>query len=202
MDMVGPVAIVGMGCRFPGGVTSPDEYWDFMLARRDGVVDIPPDRWDVEAFYDADPEVPGRSYARRGGFVGISPWDFDAAFFGISPREAEIMDPQQRWLLEVAWEALDDAGIAGSVRGANIGVYTGVFMSDNMSRLLAPTARRAISNFTGTATSIGMVSNRLSYTLDLRGPSMTIDTACSSSLVAVHQAVQALAYGECDVALA
>ena len=196
------VAIVGMGCRFPGGVFTPDQYWDFMLQRGDGVVEVPEDRWNVNLFYDADPDAPGRAYTRHGGFVTLSPWDFDAEFFGISPREAEVMDPQQRWVLEVAWEALDDAGISGCVRGRNVGVYVGGFMSDNQIRRHLPSARRAVNNYTGTSSSLAMVSNRLSHALDLRGPSMTIDTACSSSLVAIHQATQAVLRGECDVALA
>ena len=196
------VAIVGMGCRFPGGVFTPDQYWDFMLRRGDGIVEVPEDRWNVNLFYDADPDAPGRAYTRHGGFVTLSPWDFDAEFFGISPREAEVMDPQQRWVLEVAWEALDDAGISGCVRGRNVGVYVGGFMSDNQIRRHLPSARRAVNNYTGTSSSLAMVSNRLSHALDLRGPSMTIDTACSSSLVAIHQATQAVSRGECDVALA
>ena len=196
------VAIVGIGCRFPGGVFTPDQYWNFMLQRGDAVIEIPQDRWNVDLFYDADPDAPGRAYTRHGGFVTLSPWDFDAEFFGISPREAEVMDPQQRWVLEVAWEALDDAGMSGAVSGRNVGVYVGGFMSDNQIRRHLPSARRAVSNYTGTSSSLAMVSNRLSHALDLRGPSMTIDTACSSSLVAIHQATQAVVRGECDVALA
>ena len=114
------VAIVGIGCRFPGGVFTPDQYWNFMLQRGDAVIEIPQDRWNVDLFYDADPDAPGRAYTRHGGFVTLSPWDFDAEFFGISPREAEVMDPQQRWVLEVAWEALDDAGMSGAVSGRNV----------------------------------------------------------------------------------
>jgi acyl transferase domain-containing protein/NADPH:quinone reductase-like Zn-dependent oxidoreductase/acyl carrier protein len=202
MSLGAGVAIVGIGCRFPGGVFTPGQYWDFMLRRDDAVIEIPQDRWNVDLFYDADPDAPGRAYTRHGGFVTLSPWDFDAEFFGISPREAEVMDPQQRWVLEVAWEALDDAGMSGAVSGGNVGVYVGGFMSDNQIRRHLPSARRAINNYTGTSSSLAMVSNRLSYALDLRGPSMTIDTACSSSLVAIHQATQAVVRGECDVALA
>jgi len=115
------IAIVGIGCRFPGGVHDASSYWKFLLNRGDGVVDIPPDRWNVEKYYDPDPEAPGRMYTRRGGFLTDPPWDFDPEFFGISPREASMMDIQQRLLLEVSWEALDDAGIAGSVAGRSVG---------------------------------------------------------------------------------
>ena len=202
MDVGAGVAIVGMGCRFPGGVLTPQQYWDFMLRKGDGIVEVPGDRWNVNLFYDPDRSAPGRAYTRHGGFVAHSPWDFDAEFFGISPREAETMDPQQRWVLEVAWEALDDAGLAGVVSRGNVGVFVGSFMNDSYISRQVPSARRAINNFTGTGNSVGMVSNRLSHALDLRGPSMSIDTACSSSLVAIHQATQALTAGECEIALA
>ncbi|GAB2999405.1 type I polyketide synthase [Mycobacterium bourgelatii] len=202
MDTGQGVAIVGMGCRFPGGVFAPDQYWDFMLRRGDGIVEVPRERWNIDLFYDPDPAAPGRAYTRRGGFVTRSPWDFDAEFFGISPREAEVMDPQQSWLLEVAWEALDDAGLAGVAPGRDVGVYIGGFMCDNQVRRAMPSARRAISHFTATGGSQAMLSNRLSHALDLRGPSMTIDTACSSSLVAIHEATQAISRGECEFALA
>lgn len=202
MDLGAGVAIVGMGCRFPGGVYSPADYWDFMLRRGDGIVEMPAERWNTDLFYDPDPDAPGRSYTRHGGFVVMSPWDFDAEFFGISPREAEVMDPQQRWALEVASEALDDAGIAGRVAGRDVGVYLGGFMSDAQIRRHMPSARRAINSHTSTGATLAMVSNRVSHALDLRGPSMTIDTACSSSLVAIHQATRAVTGGECDVAIA
>lgn len=202
MDIGAGVAIVGIGCRFPGGVFTPDQYWDFMLRRGDGIVEVPGDRWNTDLYYDPDPEAPGRAYTRHGGFVTCSPWDFDAEFFGISPREAEVMDPQQRWVLEVAWEALDDAGLAGMASGHDVGVYIGGFMSDNQIRRCMSSARRAISHYTATGASQAMLSNRLSHALDLRGPSMTIDTACSSSIVAIHQATQAISRGECEFALA
>ncbi|MEV6280241.1 SDR family NAD(P)-dependent oxidoreductase [Nocardia sp. NPDC051832] len=195
------IAIVGMGCRFPGNVNGPGEFWQFLVGKGDGIVDMPADRWDTDLFYDPDPDAPGRMYTKRGGFLE-SPWDFDPEFFGISPREAVSMDPQQRLLLEVAWEALDDAGIAGRVGGRQVGVYAGGFMVDNLVRRHLPSGRVAIDNHTPTSGSLTMISNRLSYVFDLRGPSMTIDTACSSSLVAVHEATQALVRGECEVALA
>ncbi|WP_018602447.1 type I polyketide synthase [Mycobacterium sp. 155] len=202
MDIGQGVAIVGIGCWFPGGVFTPDQYWDFMMRRGDGIVEVPGERWNTDLYYDPDPAAPGRAYTRHGGFVTRSPWDFDAEFFGISPREAEVMDPQQRWVLEVAWEALDDAGLAGVAPGSDAGVYIGGFMSDNQIRRCMSSARRAISHFTATGASQAMLSNRLSHALDLRGPSMTIDTACSSSMVAIHEATQAISRGECEIALA
>ncbi|MET9618969.1 type I polyketide synthase [Kitasatospora indigofera] len=196
------IAVVGMGCRLPGGVHGPREYWDFLLRKGDGIVEVPADRWDLDLFYDADVDAPGRMYTRRGGFLADSVWEFDADFFGISRREASVMDPQQRLVLEVAWEALDDAGMAGRVPGGDTGVYIGGFMSDNQVRRHMPQGRLGIDAHTSTSGTFTMLSNRLSYVLDLHGPSMTIDTACSSSLVAVHEAVQSLLRGECGTALA
>lgn len=196
------IAIVGIGCRFPGGVSSPGEFWDFLLSKGDGMVEVPADRWNLDKFYDADPDAPGRMYTRRGGFLTEPLWDFDPEYFGIAPREASIMDPQQRLLLEVSAEALDDAGLAAGIGNGQVGVYVGGFMTDNLVARHAPEARTAINNHTATSGTYTMLSNRLSFVLDIHGPSMTIDTACSSSLVAIHEAAQAIARGECDLALA
>jgi acyl transferase domain-containing protein len=196
------VAIVGMGCRLPGGVRTPREYWSLLTGKVDAMVEVPADRWNLDLFYDPDPDAPGRMYVRKGGFLTDPIWDFDPEPFGISPREASHMDPQQRLILEAAWEALDDAGVAGRVGGRNVGVYVGGFMSDSQVLRHLPAARAAINSHTSTSGTFTMLSNRVSYVLDLRGPSMTIDTACSSSMVAIHQAVQALARGECESALA
>lgn len=196
------IAIVGIGCRFPGGVSGPGEFWDFLLAKGDGMIEVPEDRWNLDKFYDPDPEMPGRMYTRRGGFLTHSLWDFDPEYFGIAPREAAIMDPQQRLLLEVSAEALDDAGLAAGIGNRQVGVYVGGFMTDNLVARHAPEARTAISNHTATSGTYTMLSNRLSFVFDIHGPSMTIDTACSSSLVAIHEAAQAIARGECDLALA
>ncbi|MBU3066322.1 SDR family NAD(P)-dependent oxidoreductase [Nocardia sp. NEAU-G5] len=192
-------AIVGIGCRFPGGIDGPDAFWDFVIGKGDGIVEVPPDRWSLEKFYDPDPEAPGRMYTRHGGFLTQSLWEFDADFFGISQREASIMDPQQRLLLEVTWEALDDAGLAGRVSGRDVGVFVGGFMMDNA--VGRNVIRSAISSHTPTSSSHTLLSARIAYLLDLHGPTMTIDTACSSSLVALHQAVQSLALGECESAI-
>ncbi|MEV5838663.1 SDR family NAD(P)-dependent oxidoreductase [Nocardia sp. NPDC052112] len=192
-------AIVGIGCRFPGGIDGPDTFWDFLIGKGDGIVEVPPDRWSLDKFYDPDPDAPGRMYTRSGGFLTQSLWEFDADFFGISQREASIMDPQQRLLLEVAWEALDDSGMTGRIAGRDIGVFVGGFMNDNA--VGRNVVRSAINSHTPTSSSHTLLSARIAFLLDLHGPTMTIDTACSSSLVALHQAVQALALGECSAAI-
>ncbi|MFJ1455974.1 SDR family NAD(P)-dependent oxidoreductase [Nocardia sp. N2S4-5] len=196
------IAIVGIGCRFPGGISDPDGYWKFLLDKGDGIVDVPADRWSIEKYYDPDPDAPGRMYTRRGGFLTQSLWDFDADFFGIAQREAAILDPQQRLLLEVTWEALDDAGMAGRVAGHAVGVYIGGFILDNALGRSGPLVRPAITSHTAMSSSHTLLSNRISYLLDLHGPSLTVDTACSSSLVATHLAVQAITHGECEMAVA
>ncbi|WP_433713389.1 SDR family NAD(P)-dependent oxidoreductase [Nocardia sp. CA-084685] len=197
-----PIAIIGIGCRLPGGVTSPDRLWELLEQGADAIVPTPDDRWDVDRFYSPKPQQPGRISARRGGFLGEVD-TFDAAFFGISGRVAEQMDPQQRQLLEVSWETFEDAGmIPGAAAGSRTGVFIGACSQDYGAMQSAPSEVAGLGPHSATGTFMSIVSNRLSYTYDLRGPSMTIDTACSSSLVAVHLAVQSLRRGESDLALA
>jgi acyl transferase domain-containing protein/NAD(P)-dependent dehydrogenase (short-subunit alcohol dehydrogenase family)/acyl carrier protein len=192
-----------MACRFPGGAVSPDQYWEILRRAEDATAEVPADRWSLNRFFSARPELPGKAYVRRGGFLRQSIDEFDAAFFGISPREATLLDPQQRLLLEIVWEGLEDAGILPrEIRASNTGVYIGGFTMDNLVHLLNVLNRESITTHTATGSTLGMLSNRLSYTLDLRGPSLSVDTACSSSLVAVHLACQALIGGECEMAIA
>lgn len=196
------IAIVGIGCRFGGGIDSPESFWDFVIDKRDAVVEIPPDRWDYRRYYDPEKRTPGRSYTRHGAFLTADPWEFDPDFFGISPREATGLDPQQRLLLEVAWEALDDAGVAGRAAGESVGVYIGGFVVDQSVVGVVGPALAHVDMHTAASASYTMLSNRIAYALDLVGPALTVDTACSSSLVAFHLACQAIENGDCTMALA
>ncbi|MCC7361294.1 MAG: type I polyketide synthase [Anaerolineales bacterium] len=195
-----PIAIIGQSCRYPHGANSPEAYWQLLLTGRDGITDVPPARWNAAAYYDPQPDRPGKIATRWGGFLdNVS--DFDARFFGVAPREAAQMDPQQRLLLEVAWEALEAAGQpAAALAGTPTGVYIGLLNSEY--GWLQMRDLGGLDAYSGTGTSTSVASGRLSYVLGLQGPSVTLDTACSSSLVAIHLACQALRQGECRLALA
>jgi acyl transferase domain-containing protein len=188
-----PLAIVGIGCRFPPAADSPRALWENLCEGVDGIRDVPADRWDVRKFYDPDPSKPGKMYVRQAGFLRQPFQLFDAPFFGMSPREASRMDPQQRLLLEVAYESFEDAGIPlGQMSGSKTGVFVGGFMLDALISGLSRDNRNVIALHTGVGTTMTALSARLSYLFDLRGPTLTMDTACSSSLVATHYAVQSI----------
>ncbi|MFZ5526628.1 MAG: SDR family oxidoreductase [Pseudomonadota bacterium] len=196
-----PIAIVGVGCRFPGGADDAASFWSLLAAGHDAIGPVPADRWDAQALHDSDPATPGRIVSREGGFVP-DPQYFDAAFFGISPKEAATLDPQQRLLLETAWQGMEHAGfVPADWQGRQVGVFVGISSHDYSHRLLMQPAEQ-IDAYLATGNAHSVAAGRLSYTWGFTGPSIVVDTACSSSLVAVHQACQSLRAGECDAALA
>ncbi len=195
-----PIAIIGMGCRFPGGADNPALFWQLLHNGVDATTDFPAERWDIEHYYDADPDKPGKIYTRRGAFLQNIE-QFSPDFFRISPREAESLDPQQRLLLEVCWEALENAGQVPQ-QGSQTGVFVGIGQNDYAQLKLYANAPEQIDTYDGTGNGFCFASGRLSYVLGLQGPSMIVDTACSASLVAIHLACQSLRTGDSDLALA
>jgi amino acid adenylation domain-containing protein len=196
-----PIAVIGMGCRFPGA-DSPAAFWDLLRAGIDAITEVPADRWNIDDYYDPDPETPGKMYTRHGGFLKNVD-QFDAAFFRISPREAVSMDPQQRLLLEVCWEALEDAYVPpDSLQGSATGVFVGITTNDYAQLQMQDGGENRLDGYFFTGNPLNTIAGRVSYFLGLHGPSMALDTACSSSLVSLHQACQSLRTGECEMALA
>jgi acyl transferase domain-containing protein len=196
-----PIAVIGLGCRIPGAEDGPDAFWQLLAEGRNSIREVPGDRWDAAAYYDANIEAPGRMCTKWGGFLSAID-QFDAPFFGIAAREANTMDPQQRILLEVCWEALEHAGHSPrKLAGTATGVFVGICATDYQTMLLAR-GEEAIDAYLASGTAPSIAAGRISYTLGLQGPSMAIDTACSASLVAVHLACQSLRAGECSMALA
>src|SRR5688572_3870287 len=197
-----PIAVIGIGCRFPGGVVDLDSYWRLLKEGTDAITEVPLERWDIDAYYDPEPSVPGKMSTRWGGFLNDVD-RFDAAFFGIAPREAASMDPQQRLFLEVVWEALENAGIApGSLNGSLTGVFAGISTSDYFQLRAGEGDAAQIDAYSATGGAFSVAAGRVSYALGFHGPNFPVDTACSSSLVAVHLASQSLRNGECNLALA
>ncbi len=196
------IAITGMGFRFPGGADDPDLFWRLLIDGRDAVREVPPDRWNVSRFYDSEPGIAGKTFSRHGGFIEALD-QFDPQFFGISPREAPYVDPQQRLLLTTAWEALEDAGqVLDFASGPNVGVFVGISHNDYQVIQGSPWDRTGISAYTPTGSAHSIAANRISYCLNLRGPSIAVDTACSSALTAVHLACASIWSGACPIALA
>ena len=199
---VEPIAIVGLGCRFPGGVTDAASYWKLLRDGVDAIGEVPRDRWDVDGYYDPDPNVPGKMYCRKGGFLDRVD-GFEPEFFNISPREAVSLDPQHRLLLEVVWEALENSGRDPlSLNGSKTGVFVGIGTDDYAKLQVRDLDAKDVSVYSGIGNAYCYAAGRISHILGLQGPCLPVDTACSSALVAIHLACQSLREGECDAAIA
>ncbi|WP_372365772.1 SDR family NAD(P)-dependent oxidoreductase [Candidatus Uabimicrobium sp. HlEnr_7] len=197
-----PIAVIGLSCRLPGGNNSPQQLWNSLISEQDAISEVPKSRWDIDEYFDEDPDAPGKMYTRFGGFMSdIS--SFDAEFFGIAPREAMHMDPQQRLLLQVTWEALESAYCdMNTLSGSNTGVFIGISSNEYAQSCLHPEQPQRVNAYLGTGNALSAAAGRLSYTLGLQGPSISVDTACSSSLVSLHLACQSLRNNECSMAVA
>ena len=196
-----PIAIIGMSCRFPGGVHDKETFWDLLENGKDAITEVPKDRWNIDTLYDKDPQAKGKIYTKSGGFIDDVE-GFDYSFFGITPIEAKRMDPQQRLLMELSWEALEDANlIPNNLNGSKTGVFVGISGNDYLQLQTKQCKYEEIDPYVTTGWAHSVASGRLSYSFGFEGPSMAIDTACSSSLVAVDLACQHLRSGACDLAL-
>ena len=196
-----PLAIVGIGCRFPGGANSPNAFWKMLCAGTDAIREIPENRWSMAAHYDPVVGRPAKSISKWGGFIDDID-RFDSAFFGISAREADGMDPQQRLLLEATWDALEDGGQSlENIRGSRTGVFVGISTTDYATLQSDASGRNVADVYSATGSAFSIAANRISYCFDLRGPSLAVDTACSSSLTACHLACQSLWRGDCSMAV-
>ncbi len=196
-----PIAVIGMGCHFPGGADNPEQFWQLLVNGGDAVTEVPAQRWSIEQYYDANPDTPGKMHTRSGGFLNARIDEFDAQFFGMTPREALSLDPQQRLLMETTWQALENANIApDSLFKTNTGVYVGMAAGDYAHKVMNADVRY-LDAYYETGNALSVAAGRLAYLLGLTGPGLVVDTACSSSLVALHLACQALRLGECDQAI-
>lgn len=197
-----PIAVIGMACRFPGGANSPEAYWEMLKTGRDGISEVPADRFDIDYYYDPDPNAAGKINTRKGGFLDLSIRDFDAEFFGITPREAQHLDPQQRLLLEITWEALERAGIAIScLENTKTSVYVGLAATEYLSLLEKNIGEEDIDAYFATGNAGSTATGRLSFLLGLQGPNAAVNTACSSSLVALDLGCESLRNGSAEIAL-
>jgi acyl transferase domain-containing protein len=197
-----PIAVIGIGCRFPGGASDSETFWDLLRSGRDAISIVPADRWDADAYFDPDPDQPGKMVTRHGGFLDQVD-TFDARFFEIAPREAAGMDPQQRLALELAWEALENAGYApANLQEAKTGIFLGIAGGDFSQLMLQAANPELLDVHYASGVAHSIAAGRISYVLGLKGPSIALDTACSSSLVAIHVACQSLRSGDCHLALA
>jgi acyl transferase domain-containing protein/acyl carrier protein len=197
-----PIAIIGMACKFPGGASNKEKFWQNLLNSVDAICPVPKDRWDPRRFYSPNPDKPGKCYVKKAGFLQEKIDEFDPMFFGISPREAAVLDPQQRFLLEASWEAIEDAGLQlSALQAVKTGVFVGGFCLDHKILKLNPYNKDLLGSLSATSSTMAILSNRISYVFDFTGPSFSVDTACSSSLVATHLACESILRGESDVAL-